>query len=52
MRITNGMTNRNFNYNLHKNLTRMNKIDNQLNTGKEINKISDDPAKAAKDYAS
>lgn len=48
MRITNGMTNRNFNYNLHKNLTRMNKIDNQLNTGKEINKISDDPAKAAK----
>lgn len=48
MRITNGMTNRSFNYNLHKNLSRMNKIDQQLNTGKEINKISDDPAKAAK----
>lgn len=48
MRVTNGMTNRSFNYNLHKNLSRMTKIDNQLNTGKEINKISDDPAKAAK----
>ncbi len=48
MRITNGMNNRSFNYNLHKNLSRMTKIDEQLNTGKEINKISDDPAKSAK----
>lgn len=48
MRVTNGMTHRNFNYNLNKNLTRMTKIDEKLNTGKEINKISDDPAKASK----
>ncbi len=48
MRITNGMSQKNFNYNLHKNLTRMSKIDEQLNTGKEINRLSDDPAKAAK----
>lgn len=48
MRITNGMSQKNFNYNLHKNLTRMSKIDEQLNTGKEVNRLSDDPAKAAK----
>ena len=48
MRITNGMTQRNFNYNIHKNLTRMSNIDEKLNTGKEINRVSDDPAKAAK----
>lgn len=48
MRVTNGMTHRNFNYNLNKNLTKLNKIDEKLNTGKDINKISDDPAKAAK----
>lgn len=48
MRITNGMTHKNFNHNLHKSLTRMSKIDEQLNTGKMINKVSDDPAKAAK----
>lgn len=48
MRITNGMSSKNFNYNLHKNLTRMSKIDEKLNTGKEINRISEDPAKAAR----
>lgn len=48
MRVTNGMTHKSFNHYLHKNLSRMNKIDEQLNTGKEINRISDDPAKAAK----
>lgn len=48
MRVTNGMTHKNFNYNLNKNLTRMTKIDEKLNTGREINKISDDPAKASK----
>ena len=48
MRITNGMSQKNFNYNLHKNLTRMSKIDEKLNTGKEINRLSDDPTKAAK----
>lgn len=48
MRVTNGMTHRNFNYNLNKNLTKLNKIDEKINTGREINKISDDPAKASK----
>lgn len=48
MRVTNGMTHKSFNHHIHKNLSRMNKIDEQLNTGKEISRISDDPAKAAK----
>lgn len=48
MRITNGMTHKNFNRNLNKSLERMAKIDEQLNTGKLINRVSDDPAKAAK----
>ena len=48
MRITNGMTHKNFNHNLNKSLERMAKIDEQLNTGKLINRVSDDPAKAAK----
>ncbi len=48
LRITNGMIHKNFNHHLHKNLTKMSEVDEQLNTGKEINRISDDPAKAAK----
>lgn len=48
MRVTNGMSSKNFSYNLHKNLTRMSKIDEKLNTGKEINRISEDPTKASK----
>lgn len=48
MRVTNGMSQRNFNYNLHKNLTRMSKIDEKLNTGREVNRLSDDPVKASK----
>lgn len=48
MRITNGIINKSFNNHLQKNLGSMSKIDEQLNTGKEINRISDDPAKASK----
>ncbi len=48
MRITNSSMVRNHMYDTQQNLSRMNKISEQLNTGKQINRISDDPHKAVK----
>lgn len=46
MRITNTSMIRNHMYDTQENLTKMNKINEQINSGKIINKVSDDPHKA------
>ncbi|WP_434798843.1 flagellar hook-associated protein FlgL [Terrisporobacter vanillatitrophus] len=46
MRITNTSMIRNHMYDTQENLTRMNKINEQINSGKMINRVSDDPHKA------
>ncbi|MTI69502.1 MAG: flagellar hook-associated protein FlgL [Firmicutes bacterium] len=43
MRVTNSMLLKNYTRNLHKNLNKMSKYQNQLSSGKEISKPSDDP---------
>lgn len=48
MRITNSSMIRNHMYDTQENLQRMNSLSKQLNTGKQINRISDDPHKAIK----
>ena len=47
MRVTNKMMTDNFLRNLQTNLKRLDKIDNQLSTGKSIRFPSDDPLRAA-----
>lgn len=46
MRITNTSMIRNHMYDTQENLTRMNKINEQINSSKMINRVSDDPHKA------
>ena len=46
MRITNTSMMRSQLYDTQQNLSRMNKINEQLNTGKVVNRVSDDPHKA------
>lgn len=48
MRVTNRMMANNYLRDMNKNLKNLDTINNQLATGKEINKISDDPFKAAR----
>lgn len=48
MRVTNSSMIRSHMYDTQQNLQRMDKISKQLNTGKQINRISDDPYKAVK----
>lgn len=43
MRVTQGMLNTNMLRNLNNNLTRLEKLQNQMSTGRKINKPSDDP---------
>ncbi|HCW53650.1 MAG TPA: flagellar hook-associated protein 3 [Clostridium sp.] len=47
-RITNGMLVSNYMTNTNRNLNNMQKLQNQLSSGKEINKVSDDPYKATR----
>lgn len=46
MRLTNTSMIRNHMYDTQENLTRMNKINEQINSGKVVNRVSDDPHKA------
>lgn len=46
MRLTNTSMVRNHMYDTQQNLTRMNGINEKINSGKEINRVSDDPHKA------
>lgn len=48
MRITNTSMVRNHMYDTQQNLTRMNKINEQINSGKMVNRVSDDPHKAVR----
>ncbi|MGH4121139.1 flagellar hook-associated protein FlgL [Clostridium sp.] len=48
MRITNKMLSNNFLRDMRTNLTNLSKIQNQMSSGKQITKPSDDPAKASK----
>lgn len=48
MRVTNNMIMSNTLYNLNKNLSRMDKRNTQLSTGKRVNRPSDDPVSASK----
>ena len=48
MRVTNGNMMSSYLRDVQNNLQSMNKLNNQLNTGKQVNKISDDPLKAVK----
>lgn len=48
MRITNSMMTNGFMRNLNRNLTSFNKLNNQLTSGKEISKPSDNPFKVAR----
>lgn len=48
MRITNTSMVRNHMYDTQQNLTRMNKVNEQINSGKVINRVSDDPHKAVR----
>jgi flagellar hook-associated protein 3 FlgL len=48
MRVTNKMLSNNFLRDMRTNLTNMSRIQNQMSSGKQINKPSDDPAKASK----
>ena len=47
-RITNGMLVSNYMTNTNRNLNNMQKLQNQLSSGKEISKVSDDPYKASR----
>ncbi|MTI65740.1 MAG: flagellar hook-associated protein FlgL [Firmicutes bacterium] len=51
MRVTNGMLLKNYTRNLHKNLDKMSKYQNQLSSGKEIRRPSDDPFLATRSMA-
>ena len=46
MRITNTAMVRSHLYDTQQNLSRMNKINEQINSGKVVNRVSDDPHKA------
>jgi len=48
MRVTNKMLSNNFLRDMRTNLSNMSRIQNQMSSGKQINKPSDDPAKASK----
>ncbi|MGV8982688.1 flagellar hook-associated protein FlgL [Clostridium sp.] len=48
MRVTNQMLSNNFLRDMRTNLSNLSKIQNQMASGKQINKPSDDPAKASK----
>lgn len=48
MRVTNGNMMSSYLKDIQSNLQSMNKLNKQLNTGKQVNKISDDPLKAVK----
>lgn len=48
MRITNSAMIRNHMYDTQQNLQRMDKLNKELGTGKQINRVSDDPHKAVK----
>lgn len=48
MRVTSGNMMSSYLNDIQKNLQGMNKLNNQLNTGNQINKVSDDPLKAVK----
>lgn len=48
MRVTNGNMMSSYLRDVQNNLQGMDKLNNQLNTGKQVNKISDDPLKAVK----
>lgn len=48
MRVTSGNMMSSYLKDIQKNLQGMNKLNNQLNTGNQINKVSDDPLKAVK----
>lgn len=48
MRVTNGNMMNSYLRDVQNNLQSMNKLNNQVNTGKQINKVSDDPLKAIK----
>lgn len=48
MRITNSSMIRNHMYDTQQNLQRMDKLNKELGTGKQINRVSDDPHKAVK----
>lgn len=48
MRVTNGNMMSSYLRDVQNNLQSMNKLNTQLNTGKQVNKISDDPLKAVK----
>lgn len=48
MRVTNNMIMSNTLYNLNRNLSKLNKTNKQLSTGKRINRPSDDPVSASK----
>jgi flagellar hook-associated protein 3 FlgL len=48
MRVTNKMLSNNFLRDMRTNLTNMSRIQNQMSSGKQITKPSDDPAKASK----
>ena len=48
MRITNTSMIKNYMYDTQQNLSRLNNINKQINSGKVINKVSDDPHKAVR----
>lgn len=48
MRVTNGNMMNSYLRDVQNNLQSMNKLNNQINTGKQVNKVSDDPLKAIK----
>ena len=48
MRVTNKMLSDNFLRDMRTNLSNLSNIQNQMSSGKEISKASDDPAKASK----
>lgn len=48
MRVTNRSMTNSYLHDIQKNLQKSNKLNTQLNTGKEINKVSDDPYEAIK----
>ncbi len=48
MRVTNTSVVRNHMYDTQQNLTRMNKLNEQISSGKVINRVSDDPHKAVR----
>ena len=48
MRITNASMSTNYLNDVQNNLQKMDKLNTQLNTGQQVNKVSDDPYKAIK----